>query len=456
MPLPLPRPESASPAEPYFPKHGRGYEFASPTRGYIDGLDTRLDELRSQEEFPVANAAQPGVLSPAAATAAREPDVPDSGTPEARTPVAAASIAPAPASRPASHQASRQASRQAEAPKSRQGPARVAVDERELVARRGDPIAIDLDGSGWIYEGLKAQALETGAGTVSSDPQGVEFLSRRSQQNRTSFSFRAAEYGQYELAFQLQDNQRAELRTQIVHLRVLPDQEFAAALDRQMRGAQGTQGTEPAQGAQGIPAALQPVPGPPIAAADTLFDLGEYELALIEYTRNMRSGDPYLNDRLAACYQATGEHLAAVKYYRENLGMEGEYGDRAAAGLARSSIALKDSLLLLEVLPPLLSQESVQIGSELLQIARFQTEDRRYSVAIQALQEYLSRYPDGRHLDEVYYRLARVYEMDSPYRDLESARHYYRLLYDSFPESLYVDRARERLNYLNRHFFLVQ
>ena len=66
------------------------------------------------------------------------------------------------------------------------------------------------------------------------------------------------------------------------------------------------------------------------------------------------------------------------------------------------------------------------------------------------------RYPDGRNLDEVYYRLARIYEVDSPYRDIESARYYYSLIYELYPESLYSSAAAERHNYLDRYFFLVQ
>jgi outer membrane protein assembly factor BamD (BamD/ComL family) len=184
--------------------------------------------------------------------------------------------------------------------------------------------------------------------------------------------------------------------------------------------------------------------------------LGEYTLALIEYKRNMRSGDPYLNDRLAECYERTGEYPAAVKYYRENLALDGEYGDRAAAGLVRTGVAMGDSLLLMEVMPALFRVESEPIGDELLEIARLQMEERRYTVAIQALEQYILRYPDGRNLDEVYYRLAGIYEVDSPHRDIEAARHYYSLIYELYPESRYSDPAGERIDYLDRHFFLVQ
>jgi tetratricopeptide (TPR) repeat protein len=310
----------------------------------------------------------------------------------------------------------------------------VEETHRELVARRGDQIGIDLEGRGWIYLGL-----DPGSG------EGIGYLSSQYSQAKSSFSFKALEYGAYELSFQFQDNQNAVLRSQIVHIEVLPDADFRAALELRQQGFDPQQTT-----------VTEPEPGPRIDKAEALFSLGEYELALIEFTRNMRSGDPYMNDRLAACYEATGEHLAAVKYYRDNLSLSGEYRDRAALGMIRAGVALKDPQLLTEVLPSLFTLESGEIGSALLEVARFQVESRRYATAIEALRQYMNRYPDGRQLDEVYYRLARIYEVDSPYRDLELSRHYYELLYENFPESPYAERAGERLNYLDRHFFLVQ
>lgn len=305
---------------------------------------------------------------------------------------------------------------------------------RELFARRGDQIGIDLEGRGWIYLGL-----DSGSG------EGIEYLSSQYSQAKSSFSFKAVEYGAYKLSFQFQDNQNGVFRNQIVHIDVLPDADFRAALELHQQGFDYQKAM-----------VTESEPGSRIDKAEALFSLGEYELALIEFTRNMRSGDPYLNDRLAACYEATGEHLAAVKYYRENLSLSGEYGDRAALGIIRAGVALKDPQLLNEVLPSLFTLESGEIGSALLEVARFQTEGGRYATAIEALRQYMNRYPDGKQLDEAYYRLARIYEVDSPYRDLELSRDYYKLLYDNFPESPYAERAGERLNYLDRHFFLVQ
>lgn len=427
-------------AVPYVPTGGWEFRLSQPRRPVeapVLAFAPSSRALAGAEEPPaateVAPTRAPAVASPAvpaavnAAPPAAPPRAVESGTPVARAPAAAA---PPAATQTARVQTARQHTD-------------AEPGQRELVARRGDPIAIDLEGSGWIYTGLRTDGIPG-----SGEQGGIDFLSGRNTPDRTSFNFKAAEYGDYELTFQHQDHRQAVTRIQVVHLRVVPEQDFAAALQQLQPGL-------PDQ-PEGTAAGFESVPGPPIHSADALFELGEYELALIEYKRNRRSDDPYLNDRLAECYEHTGEYLAAAKYYRENLGLEGEYGDRAAAGLVRSSIATEDSRLLLEVLPSLFSLESVQIGGELLEVARFQTEDRHFPVAIQALEQYLERYPAGRNLDEVYFRLARIYEVDSPYRDLEAARHYYGLLYESFPESIYADPAAERLDYLNRHFFLVQ
>jgi hypothetical protein len=386
-------------------------------------------------------AAGPRAGSPVSRSPAQQPE-------PARAPQAASAPQPAPAAQAAPKPQAAPAAQVASAPKPAPAadtrPPAVGSPERErreLLARRGDRIAIDMEGSGWIYVGLKPDRA-----SGSSPEPGIRYLSGRSSQGKTSFIFEAADYGQYELSFQLQDNQRALVRSQTVSVKVLPEEDFQAALDGQRQLRSGQEQV----------AAAEPAPGPRIDLADRLFDLGEYDLALVEYTRNMRSGDPYLNDRLAACYEATGQLLPAVKYYRRNLGLEGVYGDRAAVGLVRAGIALKDSRLLLEVMPSLFALQSMPIGGELLEVARFQAESGAYRIAIEALQQYVRRYPDGNRLDEAYYRLAGAYEVDSPYRDLELARGYYQLLYESFPESLYAGRAEARLDYLDRHFFLIQ
>ncbi len=318
----------------------------------------------------------------------------------------------------------------ASSPQAAPPPSSIPIEEshRQLLARVDDPIAVELEGRGWMY-----------LGTEGESGEGLAFLSGKSSGQSTSFGFRAEGLGEYTLVFQLQDHARGVLRNEIVHLQVLPEEQFSAALNKRT-------GSTP----------VSLVARDRVEEAERLFERGEYELALIEFLKVYREGDPYLNDRLASCYAAAGEHLAAVKYYRQNLGFAGEYGDRAVLGLVRSSIALQDAELLTESLPSLLTLDSVRIEGELLEVAGLQIKERNYPAAVKILQEYLSRYPAGGRLDEAYYKLAQVYELDSSTRDLSRARDCYRILYERFPESRYAPRAGERYRYLERHFFLVQ
>jgi hypothetical protein len=59
---------------------------------------------------------------------------------------------------------------------------------RELYARQGDQIGIDMEGRGWIYLGL-------GPGSG----EGIDYLSSQYAQNKSSFRFKAVEYGKYRL-----------------------------------------------------------------------------------------------------------------------------------------------------------------------------------------------------------------------------------------------------------------
>ncbi len=369
-------------------------------------------------------------LARPAGLAKAETSPPPAPPPRPRRQSAAAAPAAQGVARPSDTPRPAAAKPSASSPQQAPAPSSIPVEEshRQLLARVDDPIAVELEGRGWMYLGMAGESGE-----------GIAFLSSNSSGQNTSFAFRAEELGEYALVFQLQDHTRGVLRNEIVHLQVLPEEQFSAALNERT-----------------VSTLVSPIARDRVAEAERLFERGEYELALIEFLKVYREGDPYLNDRLARCYAAAGEHLAAVKYYRQNMGLTGEYGDRAVLGLVRSSIALQDAELLNESLPSLLTLESVRIEGELLEVAGLQMKERNYPAAVKTLQEYLSRYPAGGRLDEAYYLLAQMYELDSSTRDLSRARHYYRILYERFPESRYAPRAGERYRYLERHFFLVQ
>jgi tetratricopeptide (TPR) repeat protein len=305
---------------------------------------------------------------------------------------------------------------------------------REVLARAGDPIEIAFDGRGWLYLGLSAA--EPGRNA------GVAFQGGGSSGGRSVFGFKALEHGQYTLRFQLQDNLTGGLLEEAVRLSVLPDKEFSARLAGQ---------TVPQ--ASAVPGALDP---DRVAAAERLYSLGEYDRAVAAFLDAYQEGDPYLNDRIAASYAATGDHLAAEKYYRRNLQTSGPLASQAVAGLMRAAVAGEDTALLLEQFPALLRTEGVQIGQELLEVGRWQAAAGRYAVALEAFQEYMRRYPAGRELDEICFLLAQLLEAESPFRDLRGARDLYHRVYEDFPESPLAAPAQVRRDYLNRHFFQIR
>jgi TolA-binding protein len=298
-----------------------------------------------------------------------------------------------------------------------------------VLARKGDTVSIEQEGGGWLFLGLPASGRSPGLLFLSSDTGG----------SRSSFSFKALEYGEYDLGFQLQDNSRGLLQNETVRLRVLPDEQFRQAVTRQA-------------------AAPEPSPVDPalLETAERLFNARAFDLALAEYLKLYRPADPLLNDRLAAIYTETGEPAAAQKYYEKNLSAMEPYHERAVVGLVRAGVAQGFEELVHEHMKGLLAVRSIAIGRELLDAARLLLERGRSGLALELLLEYPRRYPRGAELDRAWFQLARLYETESPLRDLARARAYYKKVYDEFPDSAYAAEAQARVRYLDRYFFIVQ
>jgi hypothetical protein len=342
-------------------------------------------------------------------------------TPKTTAPAGAQGGAPPPAARPA-----------APAPPSTaaQAPAISAAERRrEVLARKGDTVSIEQEGSGWLFLGLPPAGRKPGVLYLSSDTAGA----------RSSFSFKALEYGEYDLGFQQQDNSRGLLQNETVRLRVLPDEQFREAVSRQAAAPEA--------------APLDPAK---LEAAERLFTARAFDLALAEYLKLYRPADPLLNDRLGAIYAETGEPEASAKYFENNLSAPEPYGERAAVGLVRAGLAQGSEELIHEHLKELLAVRSLPIGRELLGAARLLLKRGRAGLALELALEYPRRYPRGAELDQAWFLLAQLYELESPLRDLARAREYYKKVGDEFPDSAFAVEARARVRYLDRYFFDVQ
>ena len=300
---------------------------------------------------------------------------------------------------------------------------------REIFARVGDDLQVGLDGPGFLFLGFPDR---------SPDGDGMSFKGKETRDGKTWFTFRALKLGTFDLDFLRQDNTTGSSARETVRVHVVSDADFSAAV------AQGpAQGQSPAEA------------GDP-AFADRLSGLGQYEAALAELLKGYRDGNPDLNGRIAQLYLRTGAYDAAAKYFSKNITAPSPYGDSAVIGLVRVAIARKDQADLLSLLRKLLLAKDPGLEETLIAAARFEKERLEIGVGIDLASEYELRYPAGKWRDEADFILAQLLEANSPFRDISRARATYRGILDQHPESVFAPAARDRVEYIDRHFFQVR
>ncbi len=299
---------------------------------------------------------------------------------------------------------------------------------RDIWARRGDQVEISFGSRGWVFLGLRN----------SRELKGLIFMGSKDLDGKVIFHFRSEDYGVYLLEFQLQDNRRATVKNESVRLSVVTLEEFDSRL---------------ASAAIGISDKGE---GEHFLLAEKHYGLGQYEAALKEYISGYREGLPLVNDRIASIYLRNGQYQAAAKFYEKNRLSGGELGEKAVIGLVRSYQALEDPTQLYGLLDKFLGIEYFSIEEELLRFIQYESRHGEAALTCRLLTEYVSRFPGGVFLDEVYFLFGRLYEGESLYRDLERSREYYLRVYEEFPLSNFNEEAGERVRYLDRYFFYIR
>ena len=300
-----------------------------------------------------------------------------------------------------------------------------------MYARVGDEIEIGLDGVGFLFLGFADRQTDS-----------MTFKARTVKDGKTFFTFKALKLGTWELDFQQQDNTAGAARIESVHVVVLEEADFAAAVQRQTAG-----------GGNAVPEAFE------IGRfewAEKLVALGKENAAIAEYLKGYREGNPDLNDRIATLYARTGAAEAAEKYWRRNVGAASPWGDRAVVGIARVAVARGDLDGYLAWHRQLLAVSAEPIDDVLVDAALAARTKGEVGLGIDLLSEYGRRYPEGRRMDEAAFVTAQLLEADSPFRDLKRSRDLYAALLREFPESAHAEEAVARLRYLDQHFFTIR
>jgi tetratricopeptide (TPR) repeat protein len=315
-----------------------------------------------------------------------------------------------------------------------------AENERQnFYARIGDDIEISFDREGWLFLGYSDQK--------SSD--AINFQSREYRDGVTVFLFNARRLGTYDLPFLFQKNFSASQDRMTMRVYVVEDEEF----DRLISGAGGESLSEIES----------------YQYAERLVELGRFEEALGEYLKRYSERSPYLNDRIADLSLRTSRFDAAMEYWMKNwqahtdISPEGksdstnrDYSNRALAGIIRTCIAKDDHPALLMYADPFLNIESTSIDRETVNMVKYLIEKRDFRSAKESLQHYLRIHPTSAVMDEVLFLFGRIYEEDGEQRSYKLARDAYSRVYADFPESLFADTAREKADFLDRHFFFVR
>jgi hypothetical protein len=302
---------------------------------------------------------------------------------------------------------------------------------REIYARTGDEVEIGLEGEGFLFLGFPDR----------TKADGMSFKSKQIRDGKTYFKFKAFAKGDYDLGFIIQDNAKGRTQKETVRIHVVSDADFAAAVDARAAGdVPEAGGAEKAD----------------YGYAEKLISLGKLDAALNELMKGYKETDAYANDRIAFVYARKGADDAAEEYYKKNLSAEGVYSRNAVLGMVNIAIRRRDATGFLSYLNRLLGLGDADLEDILVRGARFQMERGDVGVGLDLLAEYEKRYPRGAGLAEVRYLTALFLEKNSAYRDIQRARELYKEILEEFPESRFAGPSRERLRYIEQHFYYVR
>jgi hypothetical protein len=300
---------------------------------------------------------------------------------------------------------------------------------REIYARIGDELQIGLDGLGFLFLGFPDASLQA---------NGMSFKAKENRANKTWFTFQALKLGTYDLDFLQQDNTTGKSVKETVRVHVVSDQDFSSATQQQAGTDTGSQET-----------------GDP-TYADTLTALGQYQAAVSELMKGYTDGNPNLNDQIAALYMRMNSYDAAAKFYTKNLSPQNQFTSRAVNGLMRVAVFQKDQQALMSGLKQFLALKDSGTEETFILAARMERDTGQIGVGLELLATYASRFPNGAFRDEADFIAAQMLEADSQFRNIAQARDLYNAILTDYPESSFAESARQRVQYIERHFFQVR
>ena len=305
----------------------------------------------------------------------------------------------------------------------------------------GDIFPLSLYGLIWTYIPSRSET-----------PTKPEF-ERKLEDQSTSFLFDLKETGRYLLAFSRQIPSTGNLEYYNAEIIVeeppiVSSAQNAALLTSPSRLAGGQ--------SAGIPE--KQMAGRVHSDVRSLLQNGELQAAYetLQNWPERERGDIY---EVAAQYFLNADMNAqAIDMWQRNVSLDGDLHNKAVKGILNALIQSNDAEKLVEWLPQMVEQARTiraEDFARVYQILSQSTALENRENMLNFYQTYLSLYP-GKNSPEILYKMALFFEKPGSKQDLRRARQLYRDIQREYPVDEYEVKASERLNYLNRHFFLVR
>ncbi|GHV64767.1 hypothetical protein AGMMS49587_17820 [Spirochaetia bacterium] len=307
------------------------------------------------------------------------------------------------------------------------------VFSRVVRATVGQLVEIPFRGTGWIYLG------ELGA------RRGINYDSRRLDNEGQSFVFRAEAAGTYALKFDKQDFARDYILNDHVQV-IIGEAPEISVLDRGRVTAVPRWPTA-AEEAEVFRRSgnNSPSQGSPVPRGTGIADEGPSPVGPPETSAALPGSVPAVEPEQGAAEASTGAVPSppVPSAPGESVPAQSAPPEYAAAVLPRES--------------GIPSEGSLGRGSppdQYLQQAQEEFKAGRVAAALSILDQFREWYPSGS--DEAYWLYGQFYEANSPSRDIRLALDYYRRLVREYPQSSRYNEARRRIAYLERYYINIQ
>jgi tetratricopeptide (TPR) repeat protein len=251
----------------------------------------------------------------------------------------------------------------------------------------------------------------------------------------------------------MQDLSVSQLSVERVRVSVLDEKDFFAALSagRSEAGFGQDYSQDYSQDSGQTQSAGQ------VQTGDSLFAAKKYPEAYAAYLRNYVPGNPAMENRLAELAMSLGLYAEAVGHWLKLIdSKEGDWARLALRGIFDASLAgrLEDSLI--SSAERLSSIEGSFSKGDLVATVNALREKKDFRKAVQFCESFIARYPFIKGIDEVYWLLGNLYEEPGALRSEEKAVSYYRIVTDNYPASLFWQRAKDRVLYIERNYLFIR